>query len=74
MSNLKKLLKTTDGLQDEVDAVVEKAVTAALKARDKDIKTAIKNAKTTVKEAGLDKASKADALLAIHGVAEELAS
>lgn len=74
MSNLKKLLKTTDGLQDEVDAVVEKAVTAALKERNKEIKTAIKNAKATVKEAGLDKAAKATALLAIDGVAEELAS
>lgn len=74
MSNLKKLLKTTDGLQDEVDAVVEKAVTAALKERNKEIKTAIKNAKVTVKEAGLDKAAKETALLAIDGVAEELAS
>jgi predicted ATP-grasp superfamily ATP-dependent carboligase len=74
MSNLKKLLKTTDGLQDEVDAVVEKAVAAALKERNKEIKAAIKNAKDAVKAAGLDKASKATALLAIDGVAEELAS
>jgi hypothetical protein len=74
MSNLKKLLKTTDGLHDEVAAVVQKAVDTAMKARDKDIKTAIKNAKMSVKEAGLDKGSKATALLTIDGLIEELAA
>ena len=74
MSNLKKLLKTTDGLQDEVDAVVEKAVTAALKERNKEIKAAVKTVTAAAKDAGHDKPTKAAVLLTISALAEELAA
>ena len=72
MSVLKKLLKTTDGLQDEVDALVEKAVATALKARDKEVKAAFKTVKAAAKEAGHDKPTKAAVLLTIDAMFAEI--
>jgi hypothetical protein len=74
MSVLKKLLKTTDGLQDDVDAIVEKAVATALKERNKEVKTALKSVTAAAKEAGHDKPTKAAVLLTINALAEELAA
>lgn len=59
MSTLKKLLKTTDGLQEEIDAVVAKAVDKANKDAAKAAKTTLKDLAASVKEHdGVDKASK----------------
>lgn len=58
MSILKKLLKTTDGLQDEIDALINKAVTAANKEAGKATKGVVKDVLQSIKDHdGIDRAA-----------------
>lgn len=69
--SLKKLMKD-DAIKAEVDALIEKATAAALKARNKEVKDAIKDVAAEIKD-GEDKVFKKAGATVIKQVLEAIA-
>lgn len=71
LMSLKKLMKD-DAIKAEVDALIEKATAAALKARNKEVKDAIKDVAAEIKD-GEDKVFKKAGATVIKQVLEAIA-
>lgn len=69
--SLKKLMKD-DAIKAEVDALIEKVTAAALKARNKEVKDAIKDVAAEIKN-GEDKVFKKAGAMVIKQVLEAIA-